>query len=160
MPWHTHTHMHMNVNEKKTSKSLTGHGGTPIIKHTESWSRKIQNPRSTWATQWEAKENKQKKNLQTSYFQNISGHKLWLRQGPKEANDNSKSSRASSLKVMYQVLQGNASFFTHPPRHLSFPTPTLQGVQSPSLFLSGGCLVLGVPLYSHHVYFFKLQHSI
>lgn len=124
--WHTHalthTHitgihayMHMTVNEKKTSKSLHWAWWQSIIKHTESWSRKIQNARSTWATQWEAlRINKQKKNSGTSYFQNILGHKFWLRQGPKEANDNSKSSRASSLKVMYQVRVMYLSLLTLP----------------------------------------------
>lgn len=95
----------------------------------------------------------------TSYFQNLSGHKFWLRQGPKAANDNSKSFRVSSLKVI-QVLQDNVFYLlTTSPCMFIF---SLQGVKKKkkkplTIYDPVAAPVPGVPLYSPHVYFlFKL----
>lgn len=122
--WHTHalthTHitdihayMHMTVNEKKTSKSFHWAWRQSIIKHTESWSRKIQNPRSTLATVRSFTDKQAKEKLGGLVISRTYQAQILARQGPKEAN-NSKSSRASSLKVMYQVRVMYLSLLTLP----------------------------------------------
>lgn len=91
---HMSTHMnklcHKNVNEKKTlnPRNLTGHGGVPIIKHTEAEAEGSKIPGQSGLHSEILYEQTSKQKL-GDYSLNMSEHWFWLGPSIKEANGNS-----------------------------------------------------------------------